>query len=325
MAGRVAVVAQHSGGRLHPVFLEAVSGALALGREIGSPVDAVLMGEGVGDLANAVAQLGVRRVLVVDAPQLASYTPGAYAAAVDAALADEPPAWVVFGHTYQSVDLMARVAHRLGAGILPEALGFATEVEGLVWRRPILEGKLQARVRVRGEAPMVVSFQSAAFEAAAASSAGEVVAIAADSSIAPDRELLGVEDVAGDAVDLSAAERIVAAGRGIGGAEKMSVIEDLAAALHAEIGASRPVIDNGWLPRDRQIGSSGQTVSPKLYLAVGISGAIQHLVGMKGAACTVAINKDPGAPIFTVADYGIVADLFEVVPALVQALRDAEV
>ena len=137
----------------------------------------------------------------------------------------------------------------------------------------------------------------------------------------PDREILGYEEVGGDTVDLTKAEIIVAVGRGVGGADKMAPVEELAKALGAEIGASRPVIDNGWLPRDRQIGSSGQTVAPKLYIAAGISGAIQHLVGMKGSTVIVAINKDPGAPIFTVADYGIVGDLHEVLPAITEAVR----
>ncbi len=232
---------------------------------------------------------------------------------------------MVFPHTYQSVDCMARVAHALAAAILPEATAFAQEGETLLFRRPVLGGKMQARVRQRGSAPLVVSVQSAAFEAAVADQApAEIVQAALVSAPDQARELLGVETVGGDTVDLSAADRIVAVGRGIGGEDKMALIQDLARALGAEVGASRPVIDNGWLPRDRQIGSSGQTVAPKLYLAVGISGAIQHLVGMKGSACTVAINKDPGAPIFTVADYGIVGDLFDVVPALTAALQEAE-
>jgi electron transfer flavoprotein alpha subunit len=142
--------------------------------------------------------------------------------------------------------------------------------------------------------------------------------------VAPDREVLGYEEVGGDQVDLTKADVIVAVGRGVGGADKMGPVEELARALGAEIAASRPVIDNGWLPRDRQIGSSGQTVAPRLYLAAGISGAIQHLVGMKGSSTVVAINKDPGAPIFTVADYGIVGDLHEVLPALTEAIRAAK-
>ncbi len=187
-------------------------------------------------------------------------------------------------------------------------------------------GKLQSKVRVKGEGTVLVSVQSGAFPAdGAVRGEAEVRPLEVDlAAIQPDREILGYEEVGGDTVDLTKAEIIVAVGRGVGGADKMGPVQDLARALGAEIGASRPVIDNGWLPRDRQIGSSGQTVAPKLYLAAGISGAIQHLVGMKGSSVIVAINKDPGAPIFNVAHYGIVGDLHEVLPALTEAVRAAK-
>jgi electron transfer flavoprotein alpha subunit len=187
-------------------------------------------------------------------------------------------------------------------------------------------GKLQARVKTKGSGTVFVSVQSGAFPAdGVAAGEAAVGALAVDlSGVRPDREILGVEDVAGEKVDLTKADVIVAVGRGIGGADKLGPVEELARVLGAEIGASRPVIDNGWLPRDRQIGSSGQTVAPKLYIAAGISGAIQHLVGMKGSSVVVAINKDPGAPIFTIADYGIVGDVHEVLPALTEAIRAAK-
>jgi electron transfer flavoprotein alpha subunit len=190
---------------------------------------------------------------------------------------------------------------------------------------------MQAKVRVQGEGTVLVSVQAGSFPAdgAVAMSPGAAPApirpLAVDlSGVQPDREVLGVERVWGEKIDLTKADIIVAVGRGVGGADRMGPIEELAKALGAEIGASRPVIDNGWLPRDRQIGSSGQTVAPRLYVAVGISGAIQHLVGMKGAGTIVAINKDPGAPIFTVADYGLVGDLHEIVPALTAAVKAAK-
>jgi electron transfer flavoprotein alpha subunit len=325
MGGQIWAVVELRDGELHPSGRE----LLAAGGELAAAVDgslaAVVLGEGVQEVAAEVASLGVSRVLVADAPGLGSYVPGVYVDALMQGIrGSESPDWVLFAHTYQSVDYMARVAHTWGAGVLPEIVSFEAGDEGLVWSRPILEGKLQAKVRVRGDGPMVVSVQSAAF--AAAEPSGEsapVEALAVAELAAPERELLGIEEASDETVDLSAADYIVSVGRGIGGPEKMELVEELAAALGAEIGASRPVIDNDWLPRDRQIGSSGQTVAPKLYVAVGISGAIQHLVGMKGAACTVAVNKDAGAPIFTVADYGIVGDLFEVVPLLTQAVREA--
>src|SRR3954470_9909528 len=221
---------------------------------------------------------------------------------------------------------MARLAQTAGAGLLPEVTAFEGAGGGigdLIWTRPVMSGKLQSKVRVKGEGTVLVSVQSGAFPAdSAVRGEAEVKPLAIDlSGVKPDREILGYEEVGGDTVDLTKADVIVAVGRGVGGADKMGVVEALAKALGAEIGASRPVIDNGWLPRDRQIGSSGQTVAPKLYVAAGISGAIQHLVGMKGSHTIVAINKDADAPIFEVADYGIVGDLFEIVPALVNALK----
>jgi electron transfer flavoprotein alpha subunit len=189
-----------------------------------------------------------------------------------------------------------------------------------------MSGKLQSKVRVKGEGTVLVSVQSGSFPAdGVVRGEAEVKPLDVDlTGVQPDREILGYEEVGGDTVDLTKADVIVAVGRGVGGADKMGPIEALARALGAEIAASRPVIDNGWLPRDRQIGSSGQTVAPKLYVAAGISGAIQHLVGMKGSSVIVAINKDPGAPIFTVAHYGIVGDLHEVLPALTEAIQAAK-
>jgi electron transfer flavoprotein alpha subunit len=275
-----------------------------------------------------VAKRDLAAVLTAEAPGLAAYTPGAYVAALAPAIRAEKPDFVVFPHTYQSVDYVPRLAQAVDAALLPELVRFERGDEGLVWTRPILGGKLQARVRVRGEGTALVSVQSGAYsadDAALGSAPAEIRPLTFDAAaVRADRELLGVEQVAGEKVDLTQAEFIVAAGRGVGGADKMGVIEDLARALGAEIAASRPVIDNGWLPRDRQIGSSGQTVAPKLYVAAGISGAIQHLVGMKSSTTIVAINKDPGAPIFSVAHYGIVGDLHEVLPALSAAIREAK-
>jgi electron transfer flavoprotein alpha subunit len=284
----------------------------------------VVLGSGVGAAAEELAKLDLGAVHVADHEALRAYTPGGWIGALAPAIKAAQPAYVVFPHTYQSVDFVPRLAQAIGAGLLPEVTGFAPGDGGLLWSRPILGGKMQAKVRVKGEGTVLVSVQSGAFPADGVMSGGgaPVQPLAVDlSGIKPDREILGYEEVGGDQVDLTKADVIVAVGRGVGGADKMAPVEELAKALGAEIGASRPVIDNGWLPRDRQIGSSGQTVAPKLYIAAGISGAIQHLVGMKGSTVVVAINKDPGAPIFTVADYGIVGDLHEVLPALTEAVR----
>jgi len=309
---------------------EAIAAAQKLAALLGpeAEVEAVILGSNVSAAAERVAKKALAAVRTVDAPALATYTPGAYVAALAPAIAAERPAFVVFPHSYQSVDYVPRLAQAAGAGLLPEVTGFAGDGGAVVWTRPILGGKMQAKVRVKGEGTVLVSVQAGSFPAdGAADGAAPAPIRPLDvdlSTLKPDRQVLGVERVGGEKIDLTKADVIVAVGRGVGGADKMGPLEELAKALGAEIGASRPVIDNGWLPRDRQIGSSGQTVAPRLYLAIGISGAIQHLVGMKGSSTIVAINKDPGAPIFTVAHYGIVGDLHEIVPALTAAVKEAK-
>jgi electron transfer flavoprotein alpha subunit len=330
MANLVWVVLQHREGQFPRISWEAVAAAQKLAAELGGKAEAVLLGAGVGLAAAEVARFDLAAVHVADHDALRVYTPGSYIGALGPAIQAAAPAFVVFPHTYQTVDYMPRLAETVGAGLLPEVTAFQSADGVLVWSRPVMSGKLQSKVRVKGEGTVLVSVQSGAFQADGAVRLGEageaeVKPLDVDlSGVKPDREILGYEEVGGDTVDLTKAGIIVAVGRGVGGADKMAPVENLAKALGAEIGASRPVIDNGWLPRDRQIGSSGQTVAPKLYIAAGISGAIQHLVGMKGSTVIVAINKDPGAPIFTIADYGIVGDLHEVLPALTEAIQAAK-
>lgn len=325
MTAKVWIVAQHRDGRLHRMSREAVAAGQRLAQALGGSASGVVLGHGAGGVAAELAGYRLDAVHSADAEALAQYTPGAYVGVLAAAVAAHAPSHLVFAHTYQSVDFMGLLAQRVGGSLLPEVLDFESAGDDeLVWRRPILGGKLQARMRVKGAHPVVLSVQSGAFSADDAASGTAPVQALDATAAAPDREILGVEEVAGEQVDLSAAAVVVAVGRGIGGADRMGIIDELAAALGAEIGASRPVIDSGWLPRDRQIGSSGQTVAPKLYIAVGISGAIQHLVGMKASGTIVAVNKDAGAPIFGVARYGVVGDLHEIVPALTAAIRAAQ-
>jgi electron transfer flavoprotein alpha subunit len=324
MANVYAVLQQRE-GKIHRMAWETVAAAQQLAALAGGKAAAVLLGSGVGALADEVAACDLESVRVIDQPLLADYTPGGYVAALAGLMALEGPATLLFPHTYQTIEYMPRLALATGAGIVPEALSFESDGSGgVVWKRPILEGKMHARVRARGAGPTMVSLQSGAFSAdARRPGQAPVTTVGVDlAAAAPWREILGVQQMGGETVDLSKADIIVAIGRGIGGADKMGPVEELARLLKADIGASRPVIDSGWLPRDRQIGSSGQTVSPKLYLALGISGAIQHLVGMKGSTCIVAVNKDAGAPIFKIANYGIVGDLHEVVPAMVAKLKE---
>lgn len=326
MSNTIWVIAQHRDGKLHKMSLEAVKAGQEVAALTGGTVEALVLGSGMGEIAQELAGYELSAVRTIELDVLSSYTPGAYIGALKSAFAQSQPQYLVFPHTYQTVDYAPRLASELGAVLVPEVTAVEQGDAGLVWRRPVMSGKLEARVRGRGEGPFVVSVQSAAFAAdEAATGQASVASLSVDeTACSSDRQILGVEEAAADQVDLTQSEYIVAVGRGVGDADKIGPLEDLAAALGAELGASRPVIDSGWLPRERQIGSSGQTVSPKLYLAAGISGAIQHLVGMKGSQVIVAINKDRGAPIFNVAQYGIIGDLHEVVPALAAAVRKAK-
>ena len=317
----VLVIAEHSNGRLNRASWEAVAAA----QQSGESITIAVLGAGVSKVAAELAAAEAAEVLAVEHDALARYTADGFVQAIARLVAAEAPSCVFLSHTYQTRDFAPALAARLGRPLLTDCVGLKGEGEGRLFVRPMFQGKLYADVRALGPAPHVVTFQIGAFrpdavKKGAAAAAVRSVAAAIDPAAirqAPDAPF----QEARQAVDLSQAERIVAVGRGIKGQEHLAVAEKLAAALGAELAASRPICDAGWLPMDRQIGSSGQTVAPKLYVALGISGAIQHLVGMKGSNVIVAVNKDPDAPIFEVADYGIVGDLFEVVPALVQALN----
>jgi electron transfer flavoprotein alpha subunit len=263
-------------------------------------------------------------VLAVEHAALAMYTADAYTAAIAALVTAESPELVLASHTYQARDVIPRVAARLDRALITDCVG-VTPGPPAVFTRPMFQAKLAADVVPAGPTPHFVTMQIGAIRGdSAARGAAPAPVVATDVAIPPDAVRQKPEAPfreAKQAVDLTQAPRIVSVGRGIKGEEHVQLARDLAAALGAELAASRPIIDAGWLPSDRQVGSSGQTVAPKLYLALGISGAIQHVVGMKGARTIVAINKDPDAPIFEIADYGIVGDLFEIVPALIAELK----
>lgn len=326
MSNNVWAIVQPREGRVGRGGWELIAAAQTLASQLGgAAVEVVVLGSGNIPLAEEIAsKAAVAAVRLADHDSLAAFTPGAWCDVLGALIEQESPQLVVFGHSYQTMDYVPRLVARFGAAFVPAVLSTSTQDGELRWKRPVLGGKLHATVRTVGDGPVFVTVQPGAFSPdslVAGTSSVQAVAVGA---VDPQRTILRTERAGGDTVDLSKSDVVVAAGRGVGGADKMGVIEELAAALGADIGASRPVIDNGWLPRDRQIGSSGQTVAPRLYVAVGISGAIQHLVGMKGSGCVVAINKDPGAPIFSVANYGIVGDLHEIVPALSAAIREAK-
>jgi electron transfer flavoprotein alpha subunit len=311
------VVLEQRVGKWNRVSFE----ALAAAQQIGDTVWSAILGSDVDALAVEAAAYPFEKVFALNDKALAEYTADGYTAALEQLIKAVKPKTVLFPHTYQVRDYAPKLAARFGQVLLSDVVNIKKDSLP-VFVRQLFQGKLNADVKPAGE-PAFVSVQTGAFRAAEATNANAPVEhfeVAIDVTQirskpeAPFRESARL-------VDLGAAELIVAVGRGIKEKENLRVVEELAEALGAELAASRPICDNGWLPMERQVGSSGQTVAPKVYFAVGISGAIQHLVGMKGSRIVVAINKDENAPIFETADYGIVGDLFEVVPALVQAIR----
>jgi electron transfer flavoprotein alpha subunit len=322
MAG-ILVIAEQQDGTLNRASWEAVAAAQA----IGGPVKVAICGSAAdaGGAANALAAADVAEVVAVGHEALGAYTADGFVAAAAELIAAESPDLVVFPHTYQTRDYAPRLAARLDRAIATDCTAVKASGASRLFSRPMFQGKVTADVSLEGPAPHFVTFQIGAFRADAAkkgSAPAPVRAVVATVDTAAIRQKAEAPfREAKQAVDLSQAERIVSVGRGIKSQEHIALAQKLAEALGAELAASRPICDAGWLPMERQIGSSGQTVAPKLYLALGISGAIQHVVGMKGAKTIVAINKDPEAPIFEVADYGIVGDLFEIVPAMIAALQ----
>jgi electron transfer flavoprotein alpha subunit len=324
----ILVIAEQRGGRLNRASWETVAAAqqLAAAGADASGIAILVLGSGLEAVASELAAAQADKVVVVDHAALASYTPDGYTAALEHAVTKLAPSHVLLPHTYQTRDLAPKLAARLDRPLVTDVTAL-TAVDGeAAFVRPMFQGKLTADVVPLGPPPHLVSVQIGAFRADQAvrgAAPAPIEALPADLDPSAIRERPEAPfQQAKQSVDLSQADRIVAVGRGIKEREHLTLVEQLAVALGAELAASRPICDAGWLPMDRQVGSSGQTVAPKLYLAVGISGAIQHLVGMKGSSAIAAINKDPDAPIFEVADYGIVADLFEVVPALIDALKE---
>ncbi|HIE93488.1 MAG TPA: electron transfer flavoprotein subunit alpha/FixB family protein [Acidobacteria bacterium] len=317
----VLVIAEQRDGVLNKTSWETIVAA----QQLGQPVQVAVAGVDLQAVAAELAAADVEAVLTVEHPALSSYTPDGFVTAFAAVVTSEAPEYVLLSHTYQTREFAPRLAARLGRSLITDCVATKTREDRLTFVRPMFQGKFVADVAPTGPAPHFASFQIGAFRPDAVSRGSSPAAIRSyplelDASAIRQTVEPPFQE-AKQAVDLTQAERIVAVGRGIKGEEHIALAQQLAAALGAEIAASRPICDSGWLPMDRQVGSSGQTVSPKLYLALGISGAIQHLVGMKGARTIVAVNKDADAPIFEVADFGIVGDLFEVVPALIAALE----
>jgi electron transfer flavoprotein alpha subunit len=318
----ILVIAEHRDGKLNRATWEAIAAA----QRAGGTVRIALLGSGVDALAAELSAADVEEVVVAEHAALDAYTADGYVLAIAALMASEQPSHLFFPHTYQTRDFAPALAARVNRALVTDVTALKSQGDGLVYTRPVFQGKLNADVAASGPAPHLVTFQIGAFRAdAAARKAGGAAGVRRASVTIESAAIRQKPEPpfkeAKQAVDLSQAERIVAVGRGIKSQEHLALAQQLAQAMGAEMAASRPICDSGWLPMDRQIGSSGQTVAPKLYVALGISGAIQHLVGMKGSRTIVAINKDPEAPIFEIADYGIAGDLFEVVPAMIAELN----
>ena len=324
MAETILVVVEQQQGKLNRVSYETLAGAQAIATATGWTVEAAVVGgSNIGAVANEVAGKKVAKVYAIQSAKLDPYTPDAFAAALKQFLGDKKPKLVLMPHTYQVRDFAPKLVTAMQRALIPDSVGFRHEGGKLLFTRQMFQGKFAADVSFNGESPWFATFQNGAFrgdKVEAGASAAPVETVNAD---VPDSRNKPHEwfKEAKQAVDLTQAEIIVSVGRGIKEQKNIEIAKQLADALGGEIAASRPICDAGWLPMDRQIGSSGQTVAPKLYLALGISGAIQHIVGMKGARSIIAINKDAEAPIFEIADFGVVGNLFDIVPPLIEEIK----
>jgi electron transfer flavoprotein alpha subunit len=319
----VLVVFEDREGRITRLSWEAAAAARSIARQ--APVSAAVLGAQTESLAAEAAAQSLARIIRVEHALLSRYTADGFTAALEQFIRAQSPDFIVFPHSYQVRDYAPALACRFGQVLISDVVAIG---DGPIFTRQFMQGRLNADYRHAGKGPCFVSVQAGAFRAAAGESAatpagGEVFSPTLDAAQIRTRPGEPFRSTA-QTVDLGSAQRIVSVGRGIRDAANIPLVQQLAGVLGAELAASRPICDAGWMPIERQVGSSGHTVAPRLYLAVGISGAIQHLVGMKGSQCIVAINKDPDAPIFEIADYGIAGDLFEVVPALIEALKGAK-
>jgi electron transfer flavoprotein alpha subunit len=321
----VLVVLEQRDGKWNRLSFEALTAGRKIGEARNLPVNATVLGSGVTPLANEAANYGVATIFALDHPLLNPYTPEGYTLALHQLIESQAPEAVVFPHTYQVRDYAPKLAARLGKSLISDVVDVKADGGAVILVRQLFGGKLNSDIHPQRE-PALASIQAGAFRAAepiGPAGAVQQFPVQIDPSQIHSQPEAPYQETA-RSVDLGAADVIVSVGRGIKERDNLPVVEALAEALGAELAASRPICDNGWLPMERQVGSSGQTVSPKVYFAIGISGAIQHLVGMKGSKTVVAINKDENAPIFETADYGVVGDLFEVVPALVDEIRKAK-
>ena len=328
MADTILVVVEQREGKLNRVSWETLAAGQALAADTGWTLEAAVVGSGVTAFAGEIAAKKVAKVYAVESPKLEPYTPDAFSAALKQIIESKQPKLVLMPHTYQVRDFVPKLATAMGRTAISDCIGYKKDGAKLLFTRQMFQGKLAADVSFACDAPWFVTFQNGAFrgdkvEAGASAAPIETVNVNIADGLVRNKPQEVFKE-AKQAVDLTQAEIIVSVGRGIKEQKNIELAKQLAEALSGELAASRPICDSGWLPMDRQIGSSGQTVAPKLYLALGISGAIQHIVGMKGSRTIIAINKDSEAPIFEIADIAVVGNLFDIIPPLIEEVKKAK-
>ena len=328
MADTILVVVEQREGKFNRVSMETLTGAQALAVETGWALETAVVGSNVGDIAGEIAKTKVAKVYDVESSKLEPYTPDGFVAALKQFVEQKQPKLVLMPHTYQVRDFAPKLTAALNRALISDAVGYKYEGGKLLFTRQMFQGKFAADVSFVGDGPYFATFQNGAFrgdqvQLGDAAAPVETVNVDIPDGVVRNRPEAPFKE-AKQAVDLTQAEIIVAVGRGIKEQKNIEIAKQLADALGGEIAASRPICDSGWLPMDRQVGSSGQTVAPKLYLALGISGAIQHVVGMKGARTIIAVNKDSEAPIFEIADVAVIGNLFDIVPSLIEEVKKAK-
>ena len=319
----ILVVLEDLNGKIHRLSLEAIVGAQKLSASQNLNIAALAVGSNANELASAASKYNIDKVLKVTNDLVSDYSSDGYTEVVRQVIERDSPKYIFFGHTYQVRDYVPKLSAKLMKPFLADSIAFEVNGDSVVATKQMYNAKLLSKITVLKNPPYLVSFQSAAFNSdniISGSAQIDECDISFDSSLIKTQSEEPFKESSED-LDLTSADLIVSVGRGIGDEQNISLAKDLAATIGADLSSSRPVVDSGWLPSVHQVGSSGQSVSPKMYLALGISGAIQHVVGMKASKNIVAINKDPDAPIFDLADYGVVGDLLEILPKLNEALK----
>lgn len=325
MAGGVLIVAEFEPDGLRAVSAEVVTAGRSVADALGQPLIALAAGPDIAARAGKLSGLGVDRLLIADDPGLDGLTTEPVVAVLAGVIEEIDPDVLLIPGTTAGRDYAPRLAARLGVGLAADCVDFSIDGGELVALRPVIGGRVQTAVRLPGQRPQMATVRSGSFAKAEATGQAvepERLPVQLD----PNDLRVKVTDTRpkeGGAANLDVADRVVSGGRGLKEPDNFRLVEELAEVLDAAVGATRAVVDAGWRPHHEQIGQTGRTIAPRLYIAVGVSGAVQHNVGMQGSDYIVAINRDPDAPIFKIASFGIVGDLFEIVPALTSALRDA--